>query len=290
MSAASRPSVLAGLIGYGIGGSRTPAMHEREGDEQGLRYTYKLLDLAKFGAGVELLPQLLQAVKWTGFSGLNITYPCKQAIIPLLDDLSEEARALNAVNTVVIRDGRAVGHNTDWYGFAEAFKRGFPDVKRNRVVQFGAGGAGSAVAYALGTLGVQHLTIVDVDPARAGAVAESFCERFGAGRAEAGTDKAQVVAAADGIVNTTPLGMDKSPGMALQAELLRPDLWVAEIVYFPIETALLKAARAIGAPTLDGGGMAVFQAVGAFQLISGVKPDPERMLRHFAEFQNPGGG
>jgi shikimate dehydrogenase len=284
MSAAPRPSVLAGLIGYGIQGSRTPAMHEREGDEQGIRYTYKLIDLNTLGLSVDALPQLLQAVKWTGFSGLNITYPCKQAIIPLLDDLSEDARALNAVNTVVIRDGRAVGHNTDWYGFAEGFKRGFPDVKRGRVVQFGAGGAGSAVAYALGTLGVEYLTVVDVDPARAGAVAEMFCQRFGAGRAEAGTDVKAVVGAADGIVNTTPLGMDKSPGMAVPAELLRSDLWVAEIVYFPIETALLKAARAVGAPTLHGGWMAVFQAVGAFRLISGVTPDAERMLRHFSEF------
>lgn len=284
MSAAVRPSVLAGLIGYGIQGSRTPAMHEREGDQQGLRYSYKLIDLAQLGLGVEALPELLQATKWCGFSGLNITYPCKQAIIPLLDDLSEDARALNAVNTVVIREGKAVGHNTDWYGFAEAFRRGFPDVKRDRVVQFGAGGAGSAVAYALGTLGVGHLTVIDVDPARAKAVADSFCERFGAGRADAAIDKAAAVAEANGIVNTTPLGMDKSPGMALPAELLRPDLWVAEIVYFPLETALLKAARAVGAPTLHGGGMAVFQAVRAFELISGVTPDAERMLKHFAEF------
>lgn len=284
MSAAVRPSVLAGLIGYGIQGSRTPAMHEREGDEQGLRYTYKLIDLAKLGMGVEDLPKLLEAAKICGFSGLNITYPCKQAIIPLLDELSEDARALNAVNTVVIRDGKTTGHNTDFFGFAEAFRRGFADVKRDRVVQFGAGGAGSAVAYALGTLGVKHLTIVDVDPARAQAVADAYCASFGAGTAEAGTDKAKVVAEANGIVNTTPLGMDKSPGMALPAELLRPDLWVAEIVYFPLETELLRSARAIGAPTLSGGGMAVFQAVRAFELISGVKPDAERMLAHFAEF------
>ena len=99
-------SFLCGLIGAGIQASRTPAMHEREADEQGLRCVYKLIDLDALGLGVEALPELLTAAKRMGFAGLNITHPCKQAIIPLLDELSDDARALDAVNTVVIRDGR----------------------------------------------------------------------------------------------------------------------------------------------------------------------------------------
>ena len=129
-----RSTFLCGLIGAGIQLSRSPALHEREADEQGLRYVYKLIDLDKLGVGVEALPELLNAARQMGFAGLNITYPCKQAIIPLLDELSEDARALNAVNTVVIRDGRMTGHNTDWSGFAEGFRRGLPDAKRDRVV------------------------------------------------------------------------------------------------------------------------------------------------------------
>jgi shikimate dehydrogenase len=148
------------------------------------------------------------------------------------------------------------------------------------VVQFGAGGAGSAVAYALMTLGVENLTVVDVDCSRAEAVAAGLRARFGANRVKAGTEDA--VATADGVVNTTPLGMDKYPGMPLLADHLRADLWVSEIVYFPIETALLRAARAAGCRTLDGGGMAVFQAVKAFELFTGTTPDDQRMLRHFA--------
>jgi shikimate dehydrogenase len=89
------------------------------------------------------------------------------------------------------------------------------------------------------------------------------------------------MAAADGMVNTTPLGMAKYPGMAVPADLLRPDLWVADIVYFPLETELLRKARARGCRTMPGGGMAVFQAVGAFRLFTGLEPDAERMLRHF---------
>ncbi len=275
-------SFLCGLIGAGIQASRTPAMHEREADEQGLRYVYKLIDLDALGLGVEALPELLVAAKRMGFAGLNITYPCKQAIIPLLDELSEDARALNAVNTVVIRGGRLIGHNTDWSGFAEGFRRGLPDAKLERVVQLGAGGAGAAVAHAALMMGTKRLDVFDVDPARSGELAASLSGRFGAGRAVGGTDLAAAMASADGLIHCTPTGMAKLPGLPLEAKLLQSRHWVAEIVYFPLETELLRVARAQGCRTVDGGGMAVFQAVGAFRLFTGVEPDAERMKRHFA--------
>jgi shikimate dehydrogenase len=277
----SGASVLCGLIGAGIQASRTPAMHEREADEQGLRCVYKLIDLDRLGLGVEALPELLTAAKRMGFAGLNITYPCKQAIIPLLDELSDDARALNAVNTVVIRDGRLIGHNTDWSGFAEGLRRGLPDAKLDRVVQLGAGGAGAAVAHAMLTLGARQLVVFDVDEARSGELAASLSERFGKGRAAGGTDLSAAMAEADGLVHCTPTGMAKLPGLPLDAGLLDRRHWVAEIVYFPLETELLRVARAKGCRTVDGGGMAVFQAVGAFRLFTGVEPDAERMRRHF---------
>ena len=280
--AAAGRSVLAGLIGAGIQASRTPSLHEREGAEQGLRYIYKIIDIATLGLSPDALPELLTAAQRFGFSGLNITHPCKQTVIPLLDALSPDARALGAVNTVVFENGRSIGHNTDWSGFAESFRRELADVARGRVVRFGAGGAGAAVAHALLTLGVERLTIIDTDAARAAELAAALSDRFGAGRAVAGADVADAVGGADGIVNTTPLGMAKYPGMPLAVSLLQPRLWVADIVYFPLETELLRAARACGCRTMSGGGMAVFQAVGAFRLFAGVEPDAERMLRHFA--------
>ncbi len=282
MTQATQPAFICGLIGYGIQGSRTPAMHEREGTEQGLRYIYKLIDLEKLGLGVEALPELLTAAERMGYSGLNITYPCKQAIIPLLDELSDDARALGAVNTVVLKGGKRIGHNTDWWGFAEGFRRGLPGAKLERAVQLGAGGAGAAVAHAALTLGVQRLTVFDREPAKAEELAASLCERFGQGRVVAGTDLAVAMAEADGLIHCTPTGMAKFPGLPLPAELLRPALWVAEIVYFPLETELLRVARSIGCRTLDGGGMAVFQAVEAFRLFTDIEPDAERMRRHFA--------
>jgi len=278
----ARRSVLVGLIGTGIQASRTPAMHEREGAAQGLAYVYKIIDLDTLRIGPDALPELITAARRFGFAGLNITHPCKQSVIPLLDDLSPDARALGAVNTVVFgADGRAVGHNTDWSGFAESFSRGLPEVPRNHVVQFGAGGAGAAVAHALLTLSVSELSIVDTDRARAEHLAADLGGRFRPGCAVAAESAEAAVRAADGIVNTTPVGMTKYPGMPLAAELLRPDLWVADIVYFPLETELLRRARLIGCPTLPGGGMAVFQAADAFRLFTGIAPDAERMIRHF---------
>jgi len=275
-------SFLVGLIGAGIQASRTPAMHEREGAEQGLRYLYKLIDLEKLGLGADALPELLAGAERMGFAGLNITYPCKQSVIPLLTALSDDARALGAVNTVVLRDGKRIGHNTDWLGFAESFRRGLPDVKRDRVVQLGAGGAGAAVAHAALTLGVRQLTVFDLDAIRSQRLAADLAARFGKGRAVAGADLGDAIAEADGLIHATPTGMAKHPGLPLPTKYLRPELWVAEIVYFPLETELLRTAKEIGCRTLNGGGMAVFQAAEAFRLFTGILPDAERMLRHFA--------
>ncbi|GID06726.1 shikimate dehydrogenase [Pseudomonas sp. 008] len=273
--------VLAGLIGAGIQASRTPVLHEHEGDAQGLRYLYRLIDLDQLKLDSGALPDLLMAAERMNFTGLNITFPCKQTIIPLLDELSPEARGIGAVNTVVLKDGKRIGHNTDCLGFAEGFRRGLPDVARERVVQMGAGGAGAAVAHALLSEGVQLLSIFDVDHSRAQSLADNLNQHFGFGRAVAGHDLPGTLGQADGLVNTTPMGMKKLPGMPVPVELLRAQLWVAEIVYFPLETELLRNARALGCRTLDGGNMAVFQAVKAFELFSGVVPDAQRMLAHF---------
>ena len=276
-------SILVGLIGAGIQASRAPRLHEQEGDDQGLRYLYRLIDLDVLGLSVEALPELLTAAERLGFTGLNITYPCKQAVIEHLHELDRDARAIGAVNTVLFRDGRRLGYNTDWSGFAENFRRTFSDVGRDRVVQCGAGGAGAAVSHALLTLGAGRIAIVDIDRNRAGDLAEALCARFGAGRAVASEDVAEAVSTADGIVNTTPVGMAKFPGMALPAGMLSSKLWVADVIYFPMETQLLREAKARGCRTMSGAGMAVFQAAHAFRLFSGTEPDVERMLQHFAE-------
>jgi shikimate dehydrogenase len=276
-----RTSFLVGLIGTGIQSSRAPAMHEREGEAQDLRYVYRLIDLERLNLGADALPGLLASAERMGFDGLNITHPCKQAVLPLLTELSVDARAIGAVNTVVLRDGQRIGHNTDWSGFDESFRRGLPDVATKNVVQLGAGGAGSAVAHAALTLGVEQLVIFDVESGRARKLAADLVARFGEGRAVAGMKLDAAMTDADGLIHATPTGMANHPGLPLPASLLRPQLWVAEIVYFPLETELLRTAKALGCLTLDGSGMAVFQAAEAFRLFTGIRADIFRMRQHF---------
>ena len=274
--------LLAGLIGAGIQQSLTPAMQEEEARHHGLRLHYQLIDLDRTPGAPEQLPSLLTAARIMGFCGLNITFPCKQAVLPLLDDLSPEAAAMGAVNTVVLCDGRMVGHNTDGSGWAWGFRRALPEADLGCVVLLGAGGAGSAIADAACRMGVGvgELRIVDADFDRAQALAAALNRRFGA-RAVAVADVAQALEGATGLVHATPTGMAKLPGLPLPEELLRPELWVSEIVYFPMETELLRAARARGCRTVDGGTMAVGQAVGAFELFTGLQADPARVERHF---------
>lgn len=284
MASAER-SFLVGLVGTGIGPSLTPPMHEREAAALGLRYLYRRLDLDRLHRPATAIGEVLAATRLAGFDGLNVTHPCKQLVIPHLDELSPDAEALGAVNTVVLRDGRAVGHNTDWSGFARAFDRGLPEAGLDDVVLLGAGGAGAAVAHALLTLGTRRLTVLDVDGQRAAELAGALHGRFGGDRVTGGGSAGleQALAGADGLVHATPTGMAAHPGLPLPAELLRPELWVADIVYRPLDTELVRTARARGCRVLDGGGMAVFQAVDAFRLFTGVEPDAERMLTHFAQ-------
>jgi shikimate dehydrogenase len=288
---ASARRFVVGLIGASVGASLSPLLHEREADELGLRYIYQLIDIDQLAMDPRDVGELVRRAAEMGFAGVNITYPCKQLVVPHLGALSPAAAALGAVNTVVFSDGRSVGHNTDWSGFAAGFRRGLPDVRLDHVVLLGAGGAGAAVAYALMSLGTRRLTVVDVDPIRADDLVTLINratvlpgldgER---GVAASGTvgDLEVHLATADGLVNASPVGMTPRLGVPLPLELVEPRLWVADIVYRPLVTELLRQARLLGCRTLDGGGMVVYQAAAAFELFTGVRPDADRMLRHFA--------
>jgi shikimate dehydrogenase len=272
--------VLIGLVGRGIQSSLSPTMHEREGARLGLRYSYLRIDFDQLGLPDSALAQIISEAERAGFAGLNVTHPFKQSVIPHLSRLASEASAIGAVNTIVFKNGLRHGHNTDSWGFAESFRDGMAGCRLDRVVQFGAGGAGAAVAYALMELGVGELSIVDTDADRSRLLAERMATQFG-GRVQASTDVDGELAKADGIVNTTPVGMAKYPGVPFSPALLAGHHWVAEIIYFPQETELLKRARALGCRTLAGTGMAVYQAVRAFEFFTGIAPDRAAMVGYF---------
>lgn len=287
-TSADKLRVLTGLAGRGITQSRTPWMHEQEGDAQGLALTYELFDFTARGWTDDWLPRLLDEVQQAGFAGINVTLPFKQAVIPLLDDLSDSAERIGAVNTVAFTDGRRIGHNTDVTGFGESLRAGLAGVDRACVLQLGCGGAGAATAHALLGDGAELLLLSDVDPARAAELAGHLNEIYGSGRATVVTDPAQAAVLAKGLVNASPMGMDKFPGLPIAEAAIEPRHWVADIVYFPLETAFLRAARTKGCRALDGSGMAIRQAAAAFEIFTGLKPNLLRMTDSFAAFTAPG--
>ena len=274
---------LIGLIGANIMKSLAPALHIDAFKAAGITGHYHLMD-------VDLLPgrsleSLLAAAKNVGFMGVNITFPFKQAVIPMLDELSPEARQTGAVNTVTIAaGGRTVGHNTDRSGFRLNFEDGLgrDRAEGKTAVLVGAGGAGSAVAFALMDLGLGHLIVHDMDGARAASLSVDVNRHFGAGRCRVAERLVEAIAGADGVVNATPIGMSGFPGNPVPTEALRASHWVADVIYSPIETELIRTAAAKGARVLTGGGMCVYQGVDAFRLFTGITPDVARMHRTFA--------
>lgn len=257
--------VLLGLIGFPIAHSATPATQEAAARAAGLEAHYHLIEVA--GARREDLGVMFEGVRRLGFSGINVTFPYKEAVVPLLDALSDEAAAMGAVNTVVVEDGRLIGHNTDATGFATAYRRLGRKDGDAPVAIIGAGGVGKAIAFALAGCGVGKLRLYDVDRSKS----EALAALLGARAEVAIADSAEAAAAgAAGIVNGTPLGMLPNRDMPLPASAIQASQWVADAVYHPLWTPLLKAAQKAGATVMTGRELAIHQAVDAFRLFTGV--------------------
>ena len=272
----------SGLVGRAITASRSPWLHEQEARAQGFALTYELFDFTARGLDDAALPAFLRQLARDGYCGVNVTFPFKQAVVPLLDELDESAALVGAVNTVAIRDRRLIGYNTDMSGFRNSLATGLPDRAQARVLQLGAGGAGSAVASALLSLGVGELVVADLSFERAERLAQSLNQRFGGHRAVACAMDQVRTSHVDGIVNTTPMGMANNPAPAISADLIEPSHWVADIVYFPLETELLRLARGKGCRVLNGVGMVVGQAALAFEIMTGHAADKSRMRDSFS--------
>jgi shikimate dehydrogenase len=276
--------MLAGLIGANIQKSLSPALFEDACAAAHIRGHYHLMDLDELAG--RNLQDLLRAASTAGFCGVNVTYPCKEAVLPILDAVSAEARQIGAVNTVVISDdGKTSGYNTDRVGFRRAFEeeQGVGSIRNKTAVLIGAGGAGRAVAFALFDLGAHAVRIHDQSPDRARRLADELVSAFGGGRSEAVADVASALSGAAGMVNATPVGMLGIPGTPVPLDAVTPHHWVADVIYTPLETDLVRAARAKGCKTMGGGGMCVHQAAETFRLFTGCTPDLQRMQRTFTE-------
>jgi len=273
-TSAAKPAqpFLLGLIGSPIMSSAAPAMHEAAADALGFRAHYRLIDTP--GADTAKLKAMLDGVRLLGFSGVNITFPYKEAVVPLLDALSPAAAAIGTGNTVVARDGKLTGHNTDSTGFAAAFSAVLGSPRETPVALIGAGGVGRAIAFALAELGARALHIFDSDAAKANALAS----RLGARMAVRVCDNvAQALDGAGGVINGTPIGMLPNRDSPVPQELLHASLFVADAVYTPLWTPLLQSARAKGCRVMTGRELCIYQAADAFRLFTGLEGSLERI-------------
>lgn len=274
---AASKKLLTGLIGAPIAHSASPAMHERAAEALGLRGHYQLIEVA--GADAAGLAMMLEGVRRLGFAGVNVTFPYKEAVVPLLDELAPAAATMAAVNTVVARDGRLMGHNTDTTGFARAVAPLLAP-SGNAVAVIGTGGVGKAIAFALASLKVTDLRIFDSEPARAEKLAALLARHGGA---RVATSVEDALRGATGLVNGTPVGMLPNRDTPVPTSLLRENLWVADAVYSPLITPLLAAAQAKGARIMTGRELAIYQAADAFELFTGLAPSTEVMGEAFDE-------
>jgi shikimate dehydrogenase len=264
--------ILTGLLGAPIAQSAAPAMHERAAEALDLRCHYQLIEIAD--AGREELKLLLEGIRRLGFAGINVTFPYKEAVLDLLDELSPGAARIGAVNTIVVRDGRLTGHNTDTTGFARAVTQLVTTSSHGAVAVIGAGGVGKAIAFALADLGVTDLRIFDCEHAKATQLAAQL---QGQAKTRVTDNVEDALRGVVGVVNASPVGMLPSLGTPVPDTLLHAGLWVADAVYSPLWTPLLTAARAKGATVMTGRKLAIYQAADAFELFTGYVPSAAEM-------------
>lgn len=259
----SAATLTVGVIGSPVRHSLSPALHNAAFAARRLDWRMLAFEVAA-GRGAAAVA----AMATLGIRGLAVTMPHKGDVAAAVDELDPPAAALRSVNTVVLRDdGSTLGASTDGPGFVDSLDAAGYVVAGRRVVVLGAGGAARSIVVALGAAGAGDVAIVN----RSAASAEECAALHG----RVGT--VSEVEGADLLVNTTPVGMGSSTELPIDAALLRSDLAVVDIVYHPLETPLLAAARAVGAPAIDGLGMLVHQAARQQLLWTGTAADPAAM-------------
>ena len=263
---------ISGLIGYPVSHSLSPAIHSYWAEKYQIATEYKL-----FTTAPARLRQTMLHMRKKNVAGVNITVPHKQAVIELLDGLDEQATRIGAVNTVLNKNGKFIGSNTDAYGFISNLQRSFPDVKLylSDVVILGAGGATRAAIVGLQDAGAGgNITLLNRTEETAAKMAAEFGVKFASWEDRSNTLKDKSL-----LINTTSLGMVGKPLLELDINTLPTVAIVHDIVYAPLHTSLLRDAGARGNPIVDGLGMLLYQAQKSFELWHGILPEVTDELR-----------
>ena len=273
-TAQARPGLKLGLIGDNIGQSKAPLLHVTAGRLAGLAATYDRLVPRELGAGFD---EIFAQCAARGYGGINVTYPYKEDAAPKVEIADPTVRAIGAVNTVLFGPAGPKGFNTDYSGFIAAYRDARGDRPAGRVCMIGAGGVGKAIAFALLKLGLESLRIVDVNVAKAEALAVSLHAVSPATVIEVAGEAAGIAGTADGLINCTPVGMVGYEGTPLPREQMKGAQWAFDAVYTPIVTQFLSDAAAEGLATISGFELFFHQGVDAWQIFSGHPVNPVQL-------------
>ncbi|MGR3481440.1 shikimate dehydrogenase family protein [Salipiger marinus] len=268
------PDIRLGLIGDNIAASRSPRLHELAGLQNARVVQYDRLVPQDLGQSWDAIFDGLAA---KGYRGTNITYPYKEKVVPRLVIEDPLVRAIGACNTAIFDQGRALGHNTDYSGFVAAYRRLRGDTPTGPVLMIGTGGVGRAVAFGLVALGTPEIRLVDMDPAKARALAEDLRAAAPGLRVIVGEDAATAAQGAEGLINCTPVGMVGKPGTPLPAAAMASGTWAFDAVYTPVDTQFLTDAAARGLQILSGWELFFYQGVHAWTLFTGLPLDEARL-------------
>jgi shikimate dehydrogenase len=264
----SGKTAIYGIFGHPVEHTFSPGMHNSAFKKLGMDACY-----VPFAVPPGNLEVAVRAIIPLGLRGLNVTVPHKERVLAFLDELSEEARLIGAVNTIEVRKGRLIGHNTDGRGFLRSLREnGCLDPKGKKFLFIGSGGAARAVSFSLALAGAAALVFRDLDSRKALLLANDIREKTGVPAITIGQEKLPKYAAdADCLINASPLGLKRTDPLPLPSELIRKKHLVCDLVYNPPETALLKIAKKRGAKRLSGLGMLLYQGVIAFEIWTGKK-------------------
>ncbi|CAB49372.1 shikimate dehydrogenase [Pyrococcus abyssi] len=251
-----------GLIGKPVSHSLSPVMHNALFRKYGIDAVYVTFEVEELGKAID-------GVRALGISGLNVTMPYKEVVTKFLDELSEDAREINSVNTIINLEGSLIGYTTDGVGARKALER-FTEIEGRNVLILGAGGAGKAIAYELSK--IANIVVLNRTPSKAKSL-----EKFGV-KGGSLDELPNYVGWADVLINATSVGMGTNESL-VPRRLLRRELIVMDIVYKPLKTRLLRDAESVGCRVIDGLWMLIYQGAESFKLWTGIYPDVELMRR-----------
>ena len=258
---------ITGLFGYPVEHTLSPAMHNAAFRDLGLNYCY-----VPFLVHPDSLPNAIQGIKALNMAGVNVTIPHKEKVIPMLDEINQEASFIGAVNTIVNSDGRLIGYNTDGRGFIQSLKEKDISLDGKDVVIVGAGGASRAISYYI-CQKAKSLSLFDIDKAKVGNLVHDLKQ---ISKSVSTIEDVSSINAFNIIINATPLGLKEEDPLPINTELLKKEQVVCDLIYR--KTRLLDESEKKGCVTIDGLGMLLWQGIFAFELWTGKKPNVKLML------------